>query len=75
MTVYLRDWDEINGIANRPNYDGITKDADLKPGDMKFKDLDGDGKITPDDRYRSEVPMNQEMDIWHYRIFAMEKLT
>ena len=50
----FKDWDEINDIANRPNYDGITKDADLKPGDMKFKDLDGDGKITPDDRYRSD---------------------
>lgn len=50
----FKNWDEINDIANRPNYDGITKDADLKPGDMKFKDLDGDGKITPDDRYRSD---------------------
>ena len=50
----FKDWDEINDIANRPNYDGITKDADLRPGDMKFKDLDGDGKITPDDRYRSD---------------------
>lgn len=50
----FKDWDEINNKANRPNYDGITKDADLRPGDMKFKDLDGDGKITPDDRYRSD---------------------
>ena len=50
----FKDWDEINDIANRPNYDGITKDADLRPGDMKFKDLDGDGKTTPDDRYRSD---------------------
>ncbi len=50
----FKDWDEINNTANRPNYDGITKDADLRPGDMKFKDLDGDGKITPDDRYRSD---------------------
>lgn len=50
----FKDWDEINDIANRPNYDGITKDVDLRPGDMKFKDLDGDGKITPDDRYRSD---------------------
>lgn len=46
------DWDEINDKANRPNYDGITSDANLQPGDMKFKDLDGDGVITPDDRKR-----------------------
>lgn len=50
----FKDWDEINNKSNRPNYDGITKDADLRPGDMKFKDIDGDGKITPDDRYRSD---------------------
>ncbi|MFV8325924.1 SusC/RagA family TonB-linked outer membrane protein [Flavobacterium sp. ZS1P14] len=25
----------------------------LRPGDMKFKDYNGDGKITPDDRYRT----------------------
>lgn len=50
----FKDWAEINNTANRPNYDGITKDADLKPGDMKFKDIDNDGKITPDDRIRSD---------------------
>lgn len=48
----FKDWDEINDVANRPNYDGITSDAGLQPGDMKFKDIDGDGKITPDDRKR-----------------------
>lgn len=48
----FKDWAEINDIANRPNYDGITDDASLQPGDMKFKDIDGDGKITPDDRRR-----------------------
>lgn len=50
----FKDWDEINNTANRPNYDGITKDAELRPGDMKFKDIDNDGKITPDDRRRSD---------------------
>lgn len=49
--VFL-DWDEINDIKNRPNYDGITSDENLQPGDMKFKDIDGDGFITPDDRKR-----------------------
>ncbi len=48
----FKDWDEINDTANRPNYDGITSDEGLQPGDMKFKDIDGDGKITPDDRRR-----------------------
>lgn len=48
----FKDWDEINDKANRPNYDGITSDEGLQPGDMKFKDIDGDGKITPDDRKR-----------------------
>lgn len=47
----FKDWDEIND-ENRPNYDGITSDKDLKPGDIKFKDVNGDGKITPDDRVR-----------------------
>lgn len=48
----FKDWDEINDKANRPKYDGITKDSALQPGDMKFKDIDGDGNITPDDRRR-----------------------
>lgn len=48
----FKDWAEINDVANRPNYDGITSDASLQPGDMKFKDIDGDNKITPDDRRR-----------------------
>lgn len=53
----FQNWDEINDKANRPNYDGVTSDAGLQPGDMKFKDIGGpdgdpDGKITPDDRRR-----------------------
>ena len=48
----FKDWEEINNKSNRPNYDGITSDEGLQPGDMKFKDIDGDGKITPDDRRR-----------------------
>lgn len=48
----FKDWEEINNKAGRPNYDGITSDEGLQPGDMKFKDIDGDGKITPDDRRR-----------------------
>lgn len=47
----FKDWTEIND-PNRPNYDGITSDANLQPGDMKFKDIDDNGEITPDDRKR-----------------------
>lgn len=47
----FKNWDEIND-ASRPDYSGITNDAGLKPGDMKFKDLNGDGKITGDDQKR-----------------------
>ncbi|GHT43162.1 SusC/RagA family TonB-linked outer membrane protein [Bacteroidia bacterium] len=48
----FKDWAEINDKENRLNYDGITKDDALQPGDMKFKDINEDGKITPDDRIR-----------------------
>ncbi|QEC66569.1 TonB-dependent receptor [Panacibacter ginsenosidivorans] len=34
------------------DYSGIT--GQLLPGDMKFKDVNGDGKITPDDAVRIE---------------------
>ncbi|MGG7663777.1 SusC/RagA family TonB-linked outer membrane protein [Dyadobacter sp. BHUBP1] len=38
--------------ANTLDYSGIT--GTLRPGDMKFKDINGDGKITADDKVRSE---------------------
>lgn len=63
----FKDWDEINNTANRPNYDGITSDKGLQPGDMKFKDIDGDGLITPDDRVRFD--RNQEPK-WTYGLNA-----
>jgi hypothetical protein len=58
-------------------YDGVFKDQaaidargldytaivkELRPGDMKYKDYNGDGKITPDDRVRTDftqLPMFQ----------------
>lgn len=46
----FKDWAEIND-PDRPVYD-ITNDDGLKPGDMKFKDLDGDEHITADDQKR-----------------------
>ncbi len=46
----FKDWDEIND-PERPVYE-ITNDDGLRPGDMKFKDIDGDGKITADDQKR-----------------------
>lgn len=38
--------------ANKLDYSGIT--GSLRPGDMKFKDINGDGKITADDKVRSD---------------------
>ncbi|MBO9614096.1 MAG: TonB-dependent receptor [Dyadobacter sp.] len=38
--------------ANKLDYSPIT--GNLRPGDMKFKDVNGDGKINGDDRIRSE---------------------
>jgi len=48
----FKDWNEINDKAHRPDYSAITNDDQLQPGDMKFKDIDGDGKITPNDQVR-----------------------
>lgn len=46
----FRDQEEIN--SNTINYSAITNL--LRPGDMKFKDYDGDGRITPLDRIRMD---------------------
>jgi TonB-dependent starch-binding outer membrane protein SusC len=51
----FRDKAEID--ANKIDYKGVT--GQLLPGDMKFEDVNGDGKITGDDRVRldqSDVP-------------------
>ena len=37
--------------ANKLDYSSIVKT--LRPGDMKYKDINGDGKITPDDQLRN----------------------
>ncbi|MDR0537909.1 MAG: TonB-dependent receptor [Tannerellaceae bacterium] len=50
----FKDWNEINDKEHRPDYSGITSDANLQPGDMKFKDVDNNGIITPDDRVRMD---------------------
>ena len=54
----FKDWDEINDIANRPNYDGITKDADLRPGDMKSKTWTGTVKSRRTTATAPTAPMN-----------------
>ncbi|CAG5069767.1 TonB-dependent receptor P3 [Dyadobacter sp. CECT 9623] len=46
----FRDQAEID--ANQIDYSPIT--GNLRPGDMKFKDVNGDKKISADDRVRSE---------------------
>jgi TonB-linked SusC/RagA family outer membrane protein len=50
----FKDWAEINDKANRPSYSGITNDDNLQPGDMKFKDINGDGVIDADDQVRMD---------------------
>ncbi|WP_210419416.1 TonB-dependent receptor [Pedobacter sp. KBS0701] len=44
----FKDQAEIN--ANTLNYSALT--STLRPGDMKFKDINGDGKINADDKIR-----------------------
>ncbi|KAA0992923.1 SusC/RagA family TonB-linked outer membrane protein [Dyadobacter aurulentus] len=46
----FRDQAEID--ANPLDYSGIT--GSIRPGDMKFRDINGDNKITADDKVRSE---------------------
>jgi TonB-dependent starch-binding outer membrane protein SusC len=51
----FKDQAEID--ANKINYSGVT--GKLIPGDMKFEDINGDGKITGDDQTRlnqNDVP-------------------
>lgn len=52
--------DEADIAANTLDYSAITNN--LRPGDMKYKDFNGDGLITPDDQVRrdkSTVPTFQ----------------
>lgn len=44
--------DQADIDANTIDYSDIT--GNLRPGDMKYQDYDGDGKITPDDRVRRD---------------------
>nr|WP_240163904.1 TonB-dependent receptor [Spirosoma taeanense] len=43
--------DQADIDANKLDYSAIVKT--IRPGDMKYKDYNGDGKITPDDRVRN----------------------
>ena len=40
--------------ANKLDYSGVGGAGKLFPGSMKFKDVNGDGKIDPNDRIRSD---------------------
>lgn len=46
----FRDQQEID--AETLDYSAVT--GNLRPGDMRYKDYDGDGAITPDDRVRMD---------------------
>jgi len=48
----FRDQKDVD--ANTLDYSGVGGAGKLFPGSMKFKDVNGDGKITPDDRVRSK---------------------
>jgi TonB-dependent starch-binding outer membrane protein SusC len=48
----FRDQAEIDAVP-QGMYTAVINN--LRPGDMKFKDYNGDGKITPDDRVRTNV--------------------
>jgi TonB-dependent starch-binding outer membrane protein SusC len=45
--------DQADIDASKVNYSGVT--GKLIPGDMKFEDVNGDGKITGDDQVRLET--------------------
>jgi TonB-dependent starch-binding outer membrane protein SusC len=52
--------DQADIDANTVNYSAIV--GTIRPGDMKYKDVNGDGKIDPDDRTRdprSDIPTFQ----------------
>ncbi|GAA4407585.1 TonB-dependent receptor [Nibrella viscosa] len=52
--------DQADIDANTLDYRGVVNV--IRPGDMKYKDINGDGKITPDDRIRmdnNDIPLFQ----------------
>ncbi len=51
MYIYDGVFRDAEDIASNPlNYSAITNE--LRPGDMKFRDVNGDGAITPEDQVR-----------------------
>jgi len=46
----FKTWNDVNNKTL--DYSGLTKNENMKPGDMKFKDTNGDGKIDGKDRVR-----------------------
>jgi len=52
--------DQADIDANKLDYRGVVNV--IRPGDMKYKDINGDGKINPDDRIRmnnNDIPLFQ----------------
>jgi hypothetical protein len=52
--------DQADIDANKIDYSAVVKT--LRPGDMKYQDYDGDGKITPNDQVRNKktsIPLFQ----------------
>ncbi|ARK13641.2 SusC/RagA family TonB-linked outer membrane protein [Fibrivirga algicola] len=47
----FKDQADIDATTSKIDYSAIVKN--IRPGDMKYQDYNGDGKITPDDRVRN----------------------
>lgn len=50
--------DEADVAANKLDYSSLVGGNGVRPGDMKYKDIDGNGKIDGDDRVRNEKNAN-----------------
>jgi len=46
---YFTSWSEVND-ASRPDYSAVAGTNQLQPGDLKYKDINGDGKIDNNDQ-------------------------
>ncbi|MDR2233173.1 MAG: TonB-dependent receptor [Tannerella sp.] len=46
----FKTWEEVQNKTL--DYSGVTANSNMKPGDIKFKDIDGNGIINGDDRVR-----------------------
>jgi len=61
----FKTWDDVKNKTL--DYSGVTANDKMKPGDMKFKDINGDGIINGNDRVR----MNRtDIPTWNFGLTA-----